>query len=403
MPMDTRPPRRTLIAIYAVGLFSQGVVPMATLLLPLWMLQLGATATDIGIAAGCRSALSLFLSIQGGILVDRLGGRTVMLWSAVAAVLLAPLHPLAVWIPFLTLLQLPLGLSHATVWIGAQTQINVLTSGDPRYVSRFTFLSTSGNFIAPLIAGAAWDRFGVWGAYLAFTVWALAMVIAVLALPKDDKPVGGPRLRVAALAPRLSDYVAAFRLARDRAVAFTIACSALAGVLFAVRNSFVPVYLDSIAMSGTTIGVIMGASSLVGSPAGLTIPFFLRFMKTRTFVIVMLTIATVAIAATPLTADFPTLLALTCIYGAGIGMTFPVLISFLSRSIPRQQQGMSAGLRVTANRCSALSIPVIMGTIADAWSLVASFLAIGIATLIAIIPTVWLTRHADALARRGED
>lgn len=394
MPMDTRPPRRTLIAIYAVGLFSQGVVPMATLLLPLWMLQLGASATDIGIAAGSRSALSLFLSIHGGILVDRLGGRTVMLWSAIAAVVLAPLHPLAVAIPLLTLLQLPLGLSHATVWIGAQTQLNILTSGDPRYVARFTFLSAWGNFFAPLVAGAAWDRFGVWGAYLAFTVWAFAMLVAVLVLPKDQMPTDRPRPRFGALTPRISDYAAAFRLVRDPAVAFTISCSALAGVLFAVRNSFVPVYLESIAMSGTTIGVIMGASSLVGSPAGLTIPLFLKFMRTRIFIVVMLAIATVAISATPLTADFPMLLLLTCVYGASMGMTFPVLISFLSRSIAREQQGMSAGLRVTANRGSALTIPIMMGAVADAWSLVAAFLAIGAATLAAIVPAVWFTRHA---------
>jgi MFS family permease len=398
MSNDNRPPpRRTLIAIYAVGLFSQGVVPMATILLPLWMLQLGATATDIGIAAGCRSALSLFLSIHGGILIDRLGGRTVMLWSALTAVLLAPLHPLAVWIPLLTLLQLPLGLSHATVWIGAQTQINVLTSGDPRHVSRFTFLSTSGNFIAPLIAGAAWDVYG------AFTAWAILMLLAVIALPMDRAATDAARPSLRALAPRLSDYATAFRMVHDPAVAFTIACSALAGVLFAVRNSFVPVYLDSIALSGTTIGVIMGASALVGSPAGLTIPFFLRFMKTRTFIVVVLAIATIAISATPLTADFSTILALTCIYGAGIGMTFPTLISFLSRSIGRDQQGMSAGLRVTANRCSALSVPIMMGAIADAWNLVASFLVIGAGTLIALVPIVWLTRRAGAFARHGEE
>ena len=373
MPSEARPSRRTLLAIYAVGHFSQGVVPMATILLPLWMLQLGASAIEIGVAAGCRSALSLFLSIHGGILVDRIGGRTVMLWSALAAVVLAPLHPLATWIPLLTLLQLPLGLSHATVWIGAQTQINVLTSGDPRHVSRFTFLSTTGNFVAPLIAGVAWDAFGVWGAYLAFTAWALAMVGAVLFLPKDDAQ-SRPRTTLRVLAPSMTDYAVAFRMVRDPAVAFTIACSALAGVLFAVRNSFVPVYLESIALSGTTIGVIMGASSMVGSPAGLTIPFFLRFMKTRTFIVVVLTIATVAISATPLTANVSAILALTCIYGAGIGMTFPVLISFLSRSVGRDQQGMSAGLRVTANRCSALTVPIMMGAIAEAWGLVASFL-----------------------------
>jgi len=400
MPSEAPPSRRTLLAIYLVGHFSQGVVPMATILLPLWMLQLGASAIEIGIAAGCRSALSLFLSIHGGILVDRIGGRTVMLWSAVAAVVLAPLHPLATWIPLLTLLQLPLGLSHATVWIGAQTQINVLTSGDPRHVSRFTFLSTLGNFVAPLIAGAAWDLFGVWGAYLAFTAWALAMVGAVLLLPKDD---ARPRTTLRVLAPSMTDYAVAFRMVRDPAVAFTIACSALAGVLFAVRNSFVPVYLESIALSGTTIGVIMGASSMVGSPAGLTIPFFLRFMKTRTFIIVVLAIATVAVSATPLTASVPAILALTCIYGAGIGMTFPVLISFLSRSVGRDQQGMSAGLRVTANRCSALAIPIIMGAIAEAWNLVASFLAIGVAVLAITAATAWLTRGSKAFERHGEE
>jgi len=403
MQKDSRPPARTLIGIYAVGMFSQGVVPMATLLLPLYMLQLGASAIDIGIAAGCRSALSLLFSIQTGILVDRVGGRTMMLWSALAAVALAPLHPLTGWIPILTLLQLPLGLSHATVWIGAQTQINVLTSGDPRHVSRFTFLSTTGNFIAPLLVGVAWDHFGVWGGYLTFTAWAACMVGAVLLLPRDQFPTDRPRAGMRAITPRISDYADAFRMLRDPAVAFTIACSGYAGVLFAVRNSFVPVYLESISLSGTTIGFILGVSSLLGSVAGLSIPLFLRFMKTRTFVIAMLAVGTVAISATPLTANVAAILAITCAYSAGMGMTFPVLISFLSRSIPREQQGMSAGLRVTGNRCAAVSIPIIMGAMVEAWALAVSFLAVGGAVLAAIAATAWLTRGSAAFVRHGEN
>lgn len=401
---NPRPDRRTLYASYGAGFFAQGIVPMTTLILPLWALDLGATVLEIGIAAGSRSALSLLFSIHGGVVMDRIGTRRVMLACGVLAVAMAPLHPLLPWVAALVVLQLPTGFAHAIYWVGVQIQINHLTRGDHGYVGRFTAFSTAGNFIAPPIAGVAWDFGGAWTAYGVITAWAVAMLISCLLIPPGapgDEQARTP-IRRTDLVPRMGDYRTAIGLARDPAVAFTICCSAFAGILFAMKNSFYPVYLESLSMSGTVIGLLIGAASLVGAPSALVIGPVTRRVRPRYFIMAVLIVATLGLTATPLARSFWPLLVLVCIYGIGIGMVFPLLISFLSRAIEPSQQGMSVGLRVTANRFAALVIPIVMGAIAQNFSIAASFYVLGVAVLLGIAVIIYVTRHTKSFSTHGE-
>ena len=74
-------------AIFAVGFFGLGFVPMMTVAVPLWALEIGATPFMIGLVLGARAALSVVLSIPGGALMDRLGINRI---AAAAAIRLMP-------------------------------------------------------------------------------------------------------------------------------------------------------------------------------------------------------------------------------------------------------------------------------------------------------------------------
>lgn len=170
-----RAEQRGLYAAYAAGFFSLSLVPMSSLVVPLWALSLGAPPWLIGVAVASRSVLPFLLSIHGGAMMDRLGTRRLMLIFTGAGALLTLLHPLLPWIGALIALQLIVGWAQGMGWIGAQTKIARLTRGSAAYAARFSFVTTAGTFLGPLAAGVAWDVFGAWGAFVLIAAWGACL------------------------------------------------------------------------------------------------------------------------------------------------------------------------------------------------------------------------------------
>lgn len=81
----------------------------------------GRLGGQIGILIGARSALTFFLAIHGGALMDRLGTRRVMMFFAAATGGLAALHLLPPWFPAMTAMQMLIGFAGNMAWMGAQT------------------------------------------------------------------------------------------------------------------------------------------------------------------------------------------------------------------------------------------------------------------------------------------
>ncbi len=60
-------------AVYVAGISSLGIVPMASVVVPLWAVDIGTPPVLMGLALGARSLVLVFFSIHGGALIDRLG------------------------------------------------------------------------------------------------------------------------------------------------------------------------------------------------------------------------------------------------------------------------------------------------------------------------------------------
>jgi MFS family permease len=171
-PAGMNAPRsRSLASLYVAGPFSMGYVDFYTFLIPLYGLSLGFDASEVGILAGARSIVAMFLSIHIGVLMDRFGTRKVTLFFVWMGMALAPLFPLVPWFWALLLLQLINGAAVSFAWSGAQTLIAQLAGGDARHLGRFSFFAGVGSTTAPILGGAVWDFGGAWPAYLVGTAW----------------------------------------------------------------------------------------------------------------------------------------------------------------------------------------------------------------------------------------
>jgi hypothetical protein len=299
------------------------------------------------------------------------------------------------WIGAVIVLQLIGGLILGFSWMGAQIQIGQLTMGNPVHAGRFSFFSTAGIAAGPLIAGASWDWFGPVGAFGLLGFWGACLLVAVIFMPASGRGKTAP-LRGRDLVPRWVDYRGAFCLLRDGAVLLVIAATFIRLSAISVQGSFYPVYLESISLSGSMIGFLIGAAAVTGSFAGLLTGPMTRLVEPSWLLVITVAMTVIFISVTPLFSDVSVLLVLVMLFGASYGFSLPLVISILSKAAGPDKQGMSVGLRTTANRIASLVIPLAMGFLADVYDIASSFFAVGAGLLVLALVLCFLLNRRSS-------
>ena len=92
--------------IYAVAFFTGNLLPMVSVVMPLWALELGAGPLVIGLIISSRQILVVTLSIHGGALQDRLGPRRVIMVLGLAGAAAVGLIPVFAFIWAAIVLQM---------------------------------------------------------------------------------------------------------------------------------------------------------------------------------------------------------------------------------------------------------------------------------------------------------
>jgi MFS family permease len=391
--------RRTLHFSYAAGLLSMGQAELLTMLVPLWAMLQGAQPAEIGLLIGAKSALTFFLAIHGGALMDRIGTRRVMLFFAASTAVLAAAYPFLPWLAAMIALQMLIGFAGNMNWIGAQTIIAQVTGGDPGLIGRFSFFARIGNVVAPILMGLLWDFAGPTLSFLGVTLWCCVMYLTVsqIQLPPAKNAITG-RIRLRDVLPRLSDYTGALGLIVLPAVAFTLAISFMRHATNAAENSFVIVYLRDLGFAGTMIGVMFSVAEICNGFGSLASGRLARLMPIP-WIMVSLTMASAALlTATPfLGGSYYALAAAHAMRRTCEGIVQPLMFSLQARAVPRSQQGSIVGLRVTNNRLASIVTPIGMGLIVQAFGLTYGFLAIGALLMAAGCLLVWATLRSPEL------
>ena len=379
-------PQRVKFALFGVGIFSIGGGWMSAVVVPLWLLHNDAAPVLIGVALGFRHFLSMLFSIHGGVLMDRLGPRRVLLVFGMIAVVVPLLYPLSPGVGAVIVLQMLIGLSTTLGWVGAQTLVGRLTKGDPKITGQLSFSVSVGCLISPALIGVAWDHLGPWGAFAFMSVWGAGFFTSVWFLPKAlvDAAVPAEPTRLSTLLPRLSDYLDTLRLLALPALAAVVILSMLNLAAASIQSTFLVVYFDKIGLSGTLIGIILSTEAAVQAFGALTAGPLLRFFRVAYLMFGSIALVVVSIMVTPVFATFLPLLLVAAARGGLGGIIQPLMISQVSRSVDSATQGRAVGLRTTVNRVSHFALPLIMGAVVEGAGLEASFVILGGAILLTV-------------------
>lgn len=381
--------------IYAVGLFGMGYTDFYIFLIPLYGLSLGMNASEIGLLVGGRSLLAVFLSIHVGVLMDRYGTRRVTLFFVWTAIALAPVFPVVPWFWALLLLQIVNGGALSFAWSGAQTLIAQLAEGEAEYIGRFSFYARIGTTGAPILAGVAWDLGGAWPAYAIGALWGVVLTAALLWAPEAKQRAPSiARFRLRDMLPRFSDYTNCFALMAIPAVATTMAIIFLRTATMGVQSSLYIIYLNSIGLVGTTIGILLSTVEIFSGLGHLFAGRAMRLGDPQKTMLSGTVISILVICATPfLGGIYILLMAAQVVRGWLSGVVQPMMFSVQAKAVGPYRQGAIVGLRQTMNRLAAIVIPPVMGAIADAWGMTASFVILGVFLALLCAPISRFTRR----------
>lgn len=382
----TAPLPTGFVATCACGFFSLSMLQMVALATPLWGGEIGLSAELLGVAVGARSILPLIYSIHFGALMDAISVRRVIAAFATLCTLLPPLYPLLPQPVPLILLQLLLGLAAATVWLAAQTAVAGLAAADGRVTPRFSFFASAGTVVAPLLLGLVWDRAGPAAGFALMSGWGAAVLLSGLCLPERRGPAPRRRLRWSDLLPDPRTYLRAWQVLRRPVGAFVIGCTVLRLAGISMQESFYPVLLREAGLSAAAIGLLFAIGNLASAPATLAAPWWVRCTgSTARGLVAAVALSIAAIALTPALGGFAPLALAIAVYGFGLGVSMPLIFEMLARGLPATEQGLSAGLRGTANRLAAFVLPLTLGLGVEALGLGTAFWLCGLGLLVATL------------------
>ncbi len=384
------PSPRVLYPAYVMAVFGMGLLDVYAVLVPLYAVSLGFSATQVGVLIGARSILAMAFAIHAGALMDRFGTRRIMLYVVLAPIALAPLYAATPNFMALVVLQILCGGAVSLNWLGGQTLIAQIGHGEAHYIGVFSFAARIGTFIAPIVTGAIWDFGGAWPAFGFASLWAMTVFGATLMVPAPgpiadpaartdaNDAAAPPRFRLRDLFPRLSDYTGSFAMLAIPAIAITASLVFVRNGTSGIQNSIYVVYMEQIGLTGTMIGLLFSAVEATSGLGSLLGGRAMRWMDPQWFIVICITLAIALIAITPWIAGVLALLFLAqLVRGLIQGVAQPVMFSIQAKSVARHRQGAVVGLRQTLNRLAAVIVPPLVGLFADMTTVADSFLIIG--------------------------
>lgn len=358
-----------ILLTLALDYFNFVAAGAARVLLTLFALEIGATATEVGVLGGLLFLFPLLLSWPVGALADRMGARGLLLFSsicgAVSMVLPYFFHTLPAFYVAAVLNGFALAFFHVTL----QNNIGTLSKPEERArnFSNFSLIGAVTSFVGPLLAGFSIDHLGHAAACLVVASQSVIAVVLILVWGGIFPPGKAPAPRVAG----------ARRALIDRDVLRMLLFSGLVQLGYDLFQFYLPIYAHSIGLSASAIGVVLAALAAAAFIVRLFLPGLVKRFAGEALLAWVFLFGAIGFALVPFTGNAYTLGAVAFVFGLGMGLGIPLTVILMFSRSSEGRSGQTLGLRLTANNLVRMVGPVFFGAVGTALGLGAVFWIIG--------------------------
>jgi MFS family permease len=337
----------------------------ARVVLTLFALEIGASASEVGLLGGLLFVFPLLLSWPVGVLADRRGAKGLLMFASVCGAISLVLPYFFHTLPALYGAAALNGLALAFFHVTLQNSIGTLSRPEnrARNFSNFSLIGAVTSFVGPLLAGISIDHLGHARASLVAAAPFVIAVVLLLIWGRLFPPGKPPPLRTDA-APRGL---------LDRKVWRMLIFSALIQLGYDLYQFYVPVYGHSIGLSASSIGAVLATLAVAAFIVRLFLPQLVKRVAGETLLGWVFLFGAIGFALVPLSNNGLVLGVISFMFGLGMGIGIPLTVILMYANSPEGRSGQTLGLRLTGNNLVRVVGPAIFGAVGAALGLSAVF------------------------------
>jgi predicted MFS family arabinose efflux permease len=263
-----------------------------------------------------------------------------------------------------------LGLAHQLFSLPIEALVGSIGGPDnrARNYALITMAWSAANFIGPIMAGFSIDHIGQLEVYLVLAVFTFAPVV-MLVVQRDLLSQSGARHQSAEARSSVLD------LWRIPSLRNTIIAAGVVGSAQDLFQFYMPIYGNSVQLSASAIGTILGVSSLAAFVIRAIVPLLSRRFTEAQILKSAIFVAAFAFVLFPLFSDAFALSAIAFVLGLGVGCAMPMTMSLLYALAPANRLAEAFGLHKTVRNATHLVVPIVFGSIGAAFGFATVFLA----------------------------
>jgi MFS family permease len=343
----------------ALTFFSFVGLSAARVVLTLYALELGASASLVGLLGGLLFLFPLLLSWPVGSLADRAGARGLLLFSAVCGLVALLLPGFVPSLPALFAAAALTGLALAFYHVTLQNLIGTLSHPEQRArnFSNFSLTGAVTNLAGPLLAGVSIDLAGHATACLIIALPSLLAVVLLLAWGKRLPPAR----REAPAAP-----ASASATLSDREIWRMLATSGLMQLGTDLFQFYMPIYGHSIGLSASAIGTVLATFAAASFVVRLFLAWLVKQIAGEKLLAWSFCLGAIGFALIPFFESTVTLSVVAFFFGLGMGLGIPLTVILMFARSAEGRSGQTLGLRLTANNFVRVVGPVAFGAVGSA-------------------------------------
>jgi MFS family permease len=361
------------------------------LLLPLIGHELGLSYSQIGLIMTCQYVASAIANVPGGILVDTVGRKGLLMavslfWVGFPYLLISFTHSYAMLLLCVALVGFGNSLWHPTA---------IPTLGS-RYPDRKGLVlslhgmgGNVGDAIAPVVIGTALAVFS-WRQVVVMNVAPGLIVAALMLAFLGTMRLGAKKQHQEGQS--FSAYLAGLRkLFANRSLILLSTGSSFRTMTQTALLTFLPVYLaNDMGYSPAVVGACLFAVQAAGFAAAPVAGHLSDRMGRKNILMSAMLSSAVVLVLMGVMGGSPVFIALIAILGFFLYATRPVIQAWLLDSTPKNMGGSSIGVLFGAQAIGASLGPLFGGMVADRWGLLATFYFLAFTIVIANLLVFWI-------------
>lgn len=385
---------RNLRVVFATTLMAVLGVASIAPALPRIAAALDVTPQQVGLLITAFTVPGVLLTPLLGVAADRFGRKRVLAPSLVLFGLAGASCALAASFEQLLLWRLLQGVGAAALGSLNVTLIGDLFQGRER-------AAAMGYNAGVLSLGTG--SYPAIGGLLATLGWRYPFLLALLALPVALAVLLGLRNPEPARGVALREYLTGvWQSVRGRAVAGLFAIGVLTFVmLYGSIMTYLPILMDRrFGASPALIGLVMSSQSLATALVSSQLGRLTRRLPERALIRIAFVLYALALALVPLMPSLPLLVVPALLFGAGMGLNLPSLMTLLSGMAPLRHRGAVMSINGMVLRLGQTLGPLVAGAFYARGGLPAPFWGGASVGLLAIGIAGWALRGMPA-SREG--